>query len=76
MIKRRQCGLDPIAADVEGARVVFNQLSAGPPEALFPFQMQIFGDDPETLLAAGQDLAAALDGATIERPNGTTSIAR
>ena len=64
--------LDPIAEDVDGARVVFNQISAGPPEALFPFQMQIFGDDPDVLLAAGQQLAAELQGAEIERPNGTT----
>jgi multidrug efflux pump subunit AcrB len=64
--------LDPLAADVDGARVVFNQLSAGPPEALFPFQMQIFGDDPETLAAAGAALAEAVEGAEIERPNGTT----
>ncbi|MEM7274831.1 MAG: efflux RND transporter permease subunit [Actinomycetota bacterium] len=64
--------LDPIAAEVQGARVVFNQLSAGPPEALFPFQMQIFGDDPEVLIAAGEQLAAELQGAEIERPNGTT----
>ncbi len=64
--------LDPIAEGVDEARVVFNQLSAGPPEALFPFQMQIFGDDREALVAAGQTIADALDGATIERPNGTT----
>ena len=64
--------LDPIAEDVDGARVVFNQISAGPPEALFPFQMQIFGDDPDVLVAAGQQLAAELQGAEIERPNGTT----
>ena len=64
--------LDPLAEGVDGARVVFNQVSAGPPEALFPFQMQIFGDDAETLEAAGRELAGALDGATIERPNGTT----
>ncbi|MEM9566474.1 MAG: efflux RND transporter permease subunit [Actinomycetota bacterium] len=64
--------LDPIAAEVDGARVVFNQVSAGPPEALFPFQMQIFGDDPAVLLAAGEELASLLQGTEIERPNGTT----
>jgi multidrug efflux pump subunit AcrB len=64
--------LDPLAEQVEGARVVFNQVSTGPPEALFPFQMQIFGDDRDTLVAAGQELAAALEGATIERDNGTS----
>ncbi len=64
--------LDPIAEGVDEARVVFSQLSAGPPEALFPFQMQIFGDDRDTLVAAGQEIAAALEGTAIERPNGTT----
>ncbi len=64
--------LTPLGDSVEGARVVFNQLSAGPPEALFPFQMQVRNEDPEVLAAAGEELAAALDGAEIERPNGTT----
>lgn len=64
--------LTPLAESVDGARVVFNQLSAGPPEALFPFQLQVFGDDSEVLNAAGQEIAAALDGAEITRPNGTT----
>ncbi len=64
--------LTPLGESVDGARVVFNQLSAGPPEALFPFQMQVFGDDPDTLAAAGLAFAEVLDGAEIERPNGTT----
>ncbi len=64
--------LAPLGDSVEGARVVFNQLSAGPPEALFPFQMQVFGDDAGTLTEAGLALAEVLDGAEIERPNGTT----
>ncbi len=64
--------LEPLAESVDGARVVFNQVSAGPPEALFPFQMQIFGEDTEMLNAAGQEMADTLLGAQIERPNGTT----
>ena len=64
--------LDPLAESVDGARVVFSQLSAGPPEALFPFQMQVFGEEAETLNSAGEELASALLGAEIERPNGTT----
>ncbi len=63
--------LDPLAESISGARVVFNQISAGPPEALFPFQVQVFGDDADVLAAAGADIAATLDGASIERPNGT-----
>ena len=64
--------LEPLAESVDGARVVFNQLSAGPPEALFPFQMQVFGDDADVLNAAGATFADALLGAEISRPNGTT----
>ncbi len=64
--------LDPLAETVDGARVVFNQISAGPPEALFPFQVQIFGDDADVLAIAGEDIAATLEGASIERPNGTS----
>ena len=64
--------LDPLAESVDGARVVFNQLSAGPPEELFPFQMQVFGEDSDVLAAAGEEFAAALQGAEISRPNGTT----
>ncbi|MGI9595517.1 MAG: efflux RND transporter permease subunit [Acidimicrobiales bacterium] len=64
--------LTPLADSIDGARVVFNQLSAGPPEALFPFQMQVLDEDPEVLAEAGAALAAALQGSQIERPNGTT----
>lgn len=55
-----------------GGRVAFSQISAGPPELLFPFQVQVFGEDAEALIAAGDDIAATLEAATIERPNGTT----
>lgn len=64
--------LVPLAESITDANVVFNQVSAGPPEALFPFQTQLYNEDPETLAAAADEIAAALDGATISRPNGTT----
>lgn len=64
--------LDPLAGSVTDADVVFSQVSAGPPEALFPFQTQLFGEDPEVLLAAAEVIAAELDGATIMRSNGST----
>ena len=64
--------LQPIAADVDGARVVFNQQSAGPPELLFPFQMQLFANDDDVLLNGAEAIRSAIDGAEIERPNGTT----
>lgn len=34
--------------------------------------MQVFGEEAETLSSAGEELASALLGAEIERPNGTT----
>ncbi|MCP3990017.1 MAG: efflux RND transporter permease subunit [Actinomycetia bacterium] len=64
--------LQPLADSYGQARVTFAQVSAGPPEATFPFQAQVYGDDIETLAAAGAAIAAELEGATIERPNGTT----
>lgn len=64
--------LAPLGESIEEARVVFNQLGSGPPESLFPFQMQVTGDDPAVIAAAGRVLADQLLGAEIERPNGTT----
>jgi multidrug efflux pump subunit AcrB len=64
--------LEPLAESVTDADVVFSQVSAGPPEALFPFQTQLFGEDPAVLLAAAEEIAAELDGAVIERTNGST----
>lgn len=61
--------LQPLADQIEGGRAVFSMLSAGPPELLFPFQMQLFGDDQDTLLAAAQTIAARLESAEIARPN-------
>ena len=64
--------LQPIGDNIDGARVVFSMISAGPPELLFPFQMQLFGEDQASLFAAADDIAATLNGSAIERPNGTT----
>lgn len=64
--------LVPLAEGYERARVTFSQLSAGPPELAFPFLTQVYGEDTEALLAAAEEMAAELDGATIERANGTS----
>lgn len=64
--------LEPLAESVSDASVTFSQVSAGPPEALFPFQTQLFSEDPAVLAAAAQEIAAELEGATITRTNGTT----
>ncbi len=54
------------------ARAVFAAVSNGPPEALFPFTMQVFGDDIEVLTSAGEALAADLDGRALALPSGAT----
>jgi multidrug efflux pump subunit AcrB len=64
--------LEPIVAAETGARVNVRMLSAGPPEEEFPFLMQVYNDDPAVLASAAPVLQAALDGATIDAPNGTT----
>ena len=64
--------LEPLADRFDNVRVVFSQIGAGPPSALFPFQVQIEGEDAAALAAAADDVATTLDGAVIERDNGTT----
>jgi len=64
--------LTPIADREDRARVVVTMLSAGPPELLFPFQMQVYGEDIESAIAAARAAQAEIDGTAIERPNGTT----
>lgn len=54
----------------EDARVVFSAVSGGPPAALFPFTMQVFGDDLETVVAAGAVFAEDLEGRVLTLPNG------
>ena len=62
--------VQPIGDAVTDARVVFSAISNGPPELLFPFTMQVFGEDIETLAGAAETLRADLDGRELELPNG------
>ncbi len=60
-------------ADAETeARVVFAAISSGPPEAQFPFTMQVFGEDIEALTAAGEVLRADIDGRELTLGSGDT----
>ncbi len=59
-----------VLEDRDDARVVFSAISNGPPEALFPFTMQVFGEDVDTLISAGEALRADLDGRELTLPNG------
>ena len=62
--------LDPVVEGRDDARVVFSAVSGGPPESLFPFTMQVFGEDIDTLASAGEQLRSELDGQQLELPNG------
>ncbi|NNC78670.1 MAG: efflux RND transporter permease subunit [Acidimicrobiales bacterium] len=62
--------LQPIGDAEQNARVIFSAISNGPPELLFPYTMQIFGEDLDTLAAAAETMRADLDGRQLELPNG------
>ena len=62
--------IQPIGEARTDARAVFSAISNGPPELLFPFTMQVFGDDIDTLVAAAETMQADLDGRTLELGNG------
>ncbi len=56
----------------DDARVVFSAISNGPPELLFPFTMQVFGEDIDTVTAAAEAMRVDLDGRALELSNGDT----
>ncbi len=62
--------LEPIAEGRDDARVVFSAISNGPPELLFPYTMQVFGEDIEALRAAGAAMQDDLDGRQLTLANG------
>ena len=62
--------LEPIAEARDDARVVFAAVSNGPPEALFPFTMQVFGEDIDAIVEGAEVLRAELDGRALALPNG------
>ncbi|MFT7476108.1 MAG: multidrug efflux pump subunit AcrB [Verrucomicrobiales bacterium] len=64
--------LQQFADERDDARVVFSAVSGGPPELLFPFTMQVFGEDIETITEAAEVLRADLDGRELELSNGDT----
>ncbi len=58
--------LDPLEEEyADRARVNFDSLSVGPPADPFPFKLQIFGDDLETLQTAATEIEAELTNLTI-----------
>ncbi len=63
--------LDELSDSQDGARIVYSAAGGGPPELLFPFTMQVFGDDLDTLVSAGEALREDLDGRTLTLANGT-----
>lgn len=63
--------LEPVTEDIEGARVVFAGSGGGPPALLFPFTMQVFGEDLETITSAAEQLRSEFDNETLVLSNGT-----
>lgn len=65
------------AADVQISKSIASvkvlQFDAGPPVSDFPFQAQIYDEDPSRSVALAKLVAAELEGATVTRPNGTTA---
>jgi multidrug efflux pump subunit AcrB len=61
------------AVTTEGARIVVNQQSAGPPKEEFPFKVQIDATNPAQAEATAQKLVAFLNGREVTRDNGTTA---
>lgn len=67
--------LSPVAAATAteaGPGVVFTQQSAGPPEELFPFRAQVYGEDLATLIPAAKQIAADLNGAVVQENDAET----
>ena len=62
--------LQPIGEAVDGARVVFQPMASGPPELLFPYTMQVYGENLEAISAAAEALRSDIDGRTLELSNG------
>ncbi len=62
--------LQPVADGLDGARIVFAGAGGGPPEALFPFTMQVFGEDLDTITAAAESLRNEINGETLTLGNG------
>ncbi len=63
-------------ANIEGVRISFSQLDAGPPVEEFPFKVQIFTEDPANALGLAQEVQVFLEGSQVERVNGTTANIR
>lgn len=69
LVERLQQSLE----SVNGVRARVVQIDAGPPEAEFPFRVQIYSENQAAASSLAQDINDFLDGATVERLNGTTA---
>jgi multidrug efflux pump subunit AcrB len=57
----------------EAAQIQISQSDAGPPVERFPFKAQIYTEDTAEARAIADRMVAVLDGAEVERLNGTTA---
>lgn len=71
IIERLQTAIDEQIDESISVRVI--QFDAGPPASEFPLTIQIFDEDVEKADSLAAEVEQYIDGATIERPNGTTA---
>ncbi len=64
--------LRPIASNFTDGRLTFSQISSGPPEAAFPFKVQVFDEDLQVRQQAAQAIRESLDGAVLSRSDGSS----
>ena len=70
LINNLQAAIDE--AGIEDAEVAVLQFDAGPPVTDFPLQIQITEEDPERAEILVSEVEEYINGAVLERPNGTT----
>lgn len=71
LIDQLQSAINDVVPSDVGVRVL--QFDSGPPVSEFPFQVQIREEDPDQAYALAAEVRDYINGATIERPNGTTA---
>lgn len=71
LIESLQSQIDEEISDDINVRVI--QYDAGPPVSDFPLMIQVYDEDVERATALASEVEAYIDGAVIERANGTTA---
>ncbi len=64
--------LRPLASSFTAGRLTYTQISSGPPEAPFPFKVQVFDEDSTVRQRAAEAIQEALNGLELRRSDGST----